>query len=120
MADGLEINIGAQGGRIADSEIKIGDVAGGSSALDRSRKQSHTEYDDLLLRLAEIEKVLGGQWGMPGVISDVADIKKMVHELKLELREFRYRDRMWVTIYLVTATGALLTAFGVTILGLWR
>lgn len=153
VADGINLGLGTESGTIADSEIAIGDVVGhdridNNTTINKPIRRSRQSNDDIRRevdkleaefntfrdefnkvngRMVEVERLLGGQWGVGGM---VAEFKQMLltldtmradmSDIKFEIREDRHRDRRWSTIFLVAATILFVVALFMTINGLWR
>lgn len=139
MAD-VEINIGNDGGRIDNSPIRIGDVTGKDKISDNRFGSTHTdELFEILVRrieileqrslehdriINEVEKLLGGNLGIPGLTTQVLDVKEMTLEIKQEIVEINAREHTRISygnfVVLSLSVGAMCISVLATALGLWR
>jgi hypothetical protein len=113
----VNLNIGADGSTIENSDFEIGHVAGrdvnvrqsaGKNRLD----QFNNRLDNIAARLVEVEKLLGGNLGMPGLTQQIQSIKEMVLKIKTDMDEISLMERLKTTqplhpmtiIFLILAT----------------
>ena len=139
MSDGIKLSIGTDSSTIADSKVAVGNVAGGDIRITKqSSHRINSEIknrieeverclNELMPRIYEIEKALGGQFGVGGVVPEVKQISQNlsilssdIHELKSQLRTDRYQDKRWSTIFLVVASILFVLSLFMTINGLWN
>lgn len=120
MSD-VQISVGTENSQISGSEIKIGDVSSGRGhSLDHLTQR----VSELSARVADIEKLLGGNLGIPGLTQQLSSVKEMTHEIKQELMELRVRESSkipYITyLSLSLSLGALGASVIITAFGMWR
>ena len=79
---------------------------------------------ELANRVDNIEKLLGGNLGIPGLTAQVLGIKDMVLDIKQEISEIKVRESTRISygnfIVLALSVGAMCIAVLSTALGLWK
>lgn len=86
---------GAFAGRDIINNIRHGKKSRGGTDLHSQIAQVQDEIFEFGNRLVEIEKVLGGQWGMPGVVAKVDNIHEKLDTIDERLAS---RERAWLAI----------------------
>ena len=112
----VNVSIGTENSQISDSDIRVGNI--------NSLEHLYSKVTELSTRVADIEKLLGGNLGIPGLTQQVLTVKKMTTELKQELSEMRIRESSKIPpgsfVVLLLSVGAMCIAVLSTALGLWR
>ena len=114
--DGVNVTIGSDKSTVEGSTIQFGDIAG-----DSIEKHNHHIVDTvqrLENRVAEIEKLLGGNLGTPGLTHLLMGVRDDVAAIKLEMNRYYVHPAQYV--YLLIGTGSLILAVLITVWGLWK
>lgn len=122
MSD-VSISIGTEGSQISDSPVTIGDVVG-SNHGGHGLEYLTLKVSELSARVNDIEKLLGGNLGIPGLTQQLLSVKEMTHEIKQELMEIRLSEATKVPyityLFFTLSVGALSASVLITAFGMWR
>ena len=81
MSD-VSINLGTDGSTIRDSTVAIGNVSAGA---EHRIGALWTEMQEVKARLAQIEGIIEGQLGMPGISSQLLAVQQSMFRIEREL-----------------------------------
>lgn len=78
----VNINLGTDGSTIRDSNVAVGNVA---AAADQRFDALWTEIQDVKLRLSQIEGIIEGNLGMPGISAQLLSVQQSMFRIEKEL-----------------------------------
>lgn len=131
--DEINLNVGKDGSTIDGSNVTVGNVTL-SKPVRRSRagqndiqkrlaeieqqfNEARKDLDNFTLRMVDVERLLGGQWGMPGMVAKVEQIASVITSIQDDLREMREDIKssksadLWLSkLYMAVATALFVTS----------
>lgn len=126
MSD-VRYSIGTENSKIENSTIVVGDdnvTEKGNQIIVHDLESLAAKVAELANRVDNIEKLLGGNLGIPGLTAQVLGIKDMVLDIKQEISEIKVRESTRISygnfIVLALSVGAMCIAVLSTALGLWK